>query len=62
MPGEFSCIDPQLHVVRNPLPSVGETKAAQVLGAAMRYNVANLVGRGVGVAARIDKALLPGKQ
>jgi len=38
------------------------SQAAQVMGAAMRYNVANLAGRSVGVTARIDKALLPRKQ
>lgn len=35
------------------------SEAAQVIGAAMRYSVPNLAGRSVGVAARIDKALLP---
>lgn len=35
------------------------SQAAQVLGSAMHYNVANLAGRNVGVAARLDKALLP---
>lgn len=35
------------------------SEAAQVLGTAMRYNVPNLAGRSVGVAARIDKSLLP---
>lgn len=35
------------------------SQAAQVLGTAMHYNVANLAGRSAGVAARIDKALLP---
>lgn len=38
------------------------SQAAQVLGTAIRYNVANLAGRNVGVAARLDKALLPPKQ
>jgi len=38
------------------------SQAAQVLGTAMHYNVANLAGRSVGVAARIDKAVLPGKK
>ncbi|GHH59457.1 acetamidase/formamidase family protein [[Pseudomonas] boreopolis] len=35
------------------------SQAAQVLGSAARYSVANLAGRSVGVAAKIDKALLP---
>ncbi|WP_213981087.1 acetamidase/formamidase family protein [Sphingomonas sp. dw_22] len=35
------------------------SEAAQVLGTAMRYGVPNLAGRGVGVAARLDKKLLP---
>jgi amidase len=35
------------------------SQAAQVLGSAVRYNVANLAGRSVGVAAKLDKALLP---
>lgn len=35
------------------------SQAAQVLGSAMRYSVPNLAGRSVGVAAKIDKALLP---
>lgn len=38
------------------------SQAAQVLGTAMRYSVANLAGRSVGVAARIDKAVLPTKR
>lgn len=38
------------------------SQAAQVLGTAMRYSVANLAGRSVGVAAKIDKALLPAKR
>lgn len=38
------------------------SQAAQVLGTAIRYDVANLAGRSVGVAARIDKALLPAKR
>lgn len=33
--------------------------AAQVMGSAVRFTVPNLAGRSVGVAARIDKALLP---
>lgn len=35
------------------------SEAAQVMGAAVRFTVPNLAGRSVGVAARIDKALLP---
>ena len=35
------------------------SQAAQVLGSAMRYSVPNLAGRSVGVAAKIDKTLLP---
>jgi acetamidase/formamidase len=35
------------------------SQSAQVLGTAIRYSVANLAGRSVGVAARVDKALLP---
>jgi len=35
------------------------SQSAQVLGSAIRYSVPNLAGRNVGVAARIDKALLP---
>jgi amidase len=35
------------------------SQAAQVLGSAMQYSVANLAGRSVGVAAKIDKTLLP---
>lgn len=35
------------------------SQAAQVLGSAIRYTVPNLAGRSVGVAARLDKALLP---
>lgn len=35
------------------------SQAAQVLGTAVQYGVPNLAGRSVGVAARIDKALLP---
>lgn len=34
------------------------SEAAQVLGVAVQYHVANLAGRSVGVAAKIDKALL----
>lgn len=35
------------------------SQAAQVLGSAMHYSVPILAGRSVGVAARIDKGLLP---
>lgn len=35
------------------------SQAAQVLGSAMHYTVPNLAGRSVGVAAKIDKDLLP---
>ena len=35
------------------------TQAAQVLGSAVKYNVPNLAGRSVGVAARLDKNILP---
>lgn len=35
------------------------SQAAQVMGTAMHYTVPNLAGRSVGVAARIDKTLLP---
>ncbi len=35
------------------------SQAAQVLGTAVRFSVPNLAWRSVGVAARIDKALLP---
>jgi acetamidase/formamidase len=35
------------------------SQTAQVFGTAIRYTVANLAGRSVGVAARIDKSLLP---
>jgi amidase len=38
------------------------SEAAQVLGSALRYSVPNLAGRSVGVAARIDKKLLPPKR
>ncbi len=34
-------------------------QSGQLLGAAVRYHVVNLAGRSVGIAARIDKALLP---
>ncbi|WP_310496837.1 acetamidase/formamidase family protein [Sandarakinorhabdus sp.] len=35
------------------------SETAQVMGTAVRFSVPNLAGRSVGVAARIDKALLP---
>lgn len=35
------------------------SEAAQLMGAGVRFTVPNLAGRSVGVAARIDKALLP---
>lgn len=35
------------------------SEAAIVLGSAVRYSVANLAGRSVGVAAKLDKHLLP---
>ncbi|UAJ10038.1 acetamidase/formamidase family protein [Glacieibacterium megasporae] len=35
------------------------SQAAQVLGTALHYSVPNLAGRSVGVAAKIDKAVLP---
>lgn len=35
------------------------SEAAQVIGTSVRFSVPNLAGRSVGVAARIDKALLP---
>jgi amidase len=35
------------------------SEAAQVLGTAVRFSVPNLAGRSVGVAARLDKSLLP---
>lgn len=38
------------------------SQAAQVLGVAMRFSVPNLAGRSGGVAAKIDKALLPAKR
>lgn len=37
------------------------SEAAQVMGAAVRFSVPNLAGRSVGVAARIDKAILPAR-
>ncbi len=36
------------------------SQATQVLGVAVQYNVVNLAGRSVGVAAKIDKAVLKG--
>jgi len=36
------------------------SEATQVLGVAVQYQVANLAGRSVGVAAKLDKALLEG--
>lgn len=35
------------------------SEAAQLMGAAVRFSVPNLAGRSVGVAARMDKAVLP---
>lgn len=35
------------------------SEAAQVMGSAMRYSVVNLAGRNIGIAAKIDKSLLP---
>lgn len=35
--------------------------AAKMLGSAVRNSIPNLAGRSVGVAARIDKALLPAR-
>lgn len=35
------------------------SQAAQVMGSAIHYDVANLAGRSVGVAAKLDKRLLP---
>ncbi|MGH6615742.1 acetamidase/formamidase family protein [Sphingomonas sp.] len=37
------------------------SQTAQILGTAMHYSVANLAGRSVGVAAKLDKAVLPPK-
>ncbi|MNO03149.1 hypothetical protein D3C81_2237670 [compost metagenome] len=36
------------------------SEATQVLGVAVQYQVANLAGRSVGVAAKLDKAVLQG--
>ena len=38
------------------------SQSAQLMGAGVRFTVANLAGRSVGMAARIDKALLPEKR
>lgn len=38
------------------------SQAAQVLGTSVHYSVPNLAGRSVGVAALIDKALLPARK
>jgi amidase len=35
------------------------SETAQVMGSAMQYSVVNLAGRNIGIAAKIDKALLP---
>lgn len=35
------------------------SQAAQVLGSSIRYNIPNLAGRSVGVAARLEKSVLP---
>lgn len=35
------------------------SQVAQVMGSAIRYDIANLAGRSVGVAAKLDKRLLP---
>lgn len=35
------------------------SQAAQVMGSAVRFNIANLAGRSVGVSARLSKSLLP---
>ena len=35
------------------------SETAQVLGSAMQYSVVNLAGRNIGIAAKIDKSLLP---
>jgi hypothetical protein len=37
------------------------SEAAQVMGTAVHYSVPNLAGRSVGVAAKIDKSLLPAR-
>ncbi len=34
------------------------SESVQVLGSAVKYSVANLAGRSVGVAAKLDKSLL----
>jgi hypothetical protein len=38
------------------------SESAQVLGSAVEYRIANLAGRSVGVAAKLDKSLLAGLQ
>jgi acetamidase/formamidase len=38
------------------------SQAAQVFGSALHYSVPNLAGRSVGVAAKLDKAVLPPSQ
>lgn len=38
------------------------SESAQVLGSAVQYTVANLAGRSVGVAAKVDKSLLTGSK
>lgn len=38
--------------------SLSLSESAQVLGTAVRYSIANLAGRSVGVAAKIDKSVL----
>lgn len=35
------------------------SEVAQVMGTAVRFSIPNLAGRSVGVAARLDKSLLP---
>ncbi len=35
------------------------SETAQVMGSAMQYSVVNLAGRNIGIAAKIDKSLLP---
>ncbi|GGE20545.1 hypothetical protein GCM10011529_29030 [Polymorphobacter glacialis] len=36
-----------------------QSQSAQILGSAVKYSIANLAGRSVGVAAKFDKSLLP---
>ena len=38
------------------------SQAAQILGSSLRYSVPNLAGRSVGVAAKLDKSILPASQ